>query len=145
MLNIRPYASSDLASLTELMTDLGTPSTLEDMQKRMERMEASPNYCTFVATMNDAVVGMIGIRMQFSYVSSDLKTQISALVTKEEFQGRGIGKALIKHVEEWMEARGSHFVYLTSGIKESRSAAHEFYKKAGFEITGYRFAKRSGK
>lgn len=142
MIQIRQYTSSDLESLTELMTDLGSPSTIDDMGKRMIQIESNPHYYTFVATLDDKVVGMMGARLNMAYTGNRLKTQISALVTKKEYQGQGIGKALISHIEEWARSRGSDFLYLTSGIKKEREDAHEFYKKNGFEITGYRFVKR---
>jgi len=31
---------------------------------------------------------------------------------------------------------------VTSGMKEDRLKAHEFYKSVGFKITGYRFVKK---
>ncbi|MBP3965100.1 GNAT family N-acetyltransferase [Paenibacillus lignilyticus] len=143
MVIVRPYESeSDLESLTALMADLGSPSTPQDMRLRMAHIGGSPNYFTFVAELEGAVVGMVGLRMQFSYVSSDIKTQISSLVTKKEFQGRGVGRALLAHVERWVQEQGGHFIYLNSGIKEERLEAHEFYKKRGYTITGYRFAKK---
>ena len=49
MIQIREYHSLDLQSLTELMTDLGSPSTVEDMEKRMGLIEGNPFYFTFVA------------------------------------------------------------------------------------------------
>jgi GNAT superfamily N-acetyltransferase len=91
----------------------------EDMEKRMSLIESTNNYYTFVAMISGVVVGMIGIRMQLSYVSEYLKTQVSALVTKEEFQGKGVGRALLEHVEQWVQEMGSNFIYLTSGIKDS--------------------------
>lgn len=142
MIKIRPYAQEDIESLTELMTDLGSPSSIEEMEERMKLIESRTNYFTFVATLNEKVVGMIGVRQNFTYTSNKIKTQISALVTKKEYQGQGIGKALITFIEEWTRSNGSDFLYLTSGIKEERFNAHEFYKKNGFEITGYRFVKR---
>lgn len=145
MIIVRPYSFSDIEALTELMTDLGTPSSIEDMKKRMEIIDATPGYFTFVASKDDIVVGMIGIRMQQSYVSNDLKTQIAALVTKKQYQGQGVGKALIKHVEAWIQEKGFNALYLTSAIKEERLDAHEFYKKLGYEINGYRFVKKIDK
>ena len=63
-------------------------------------------------------------------------------MTKKEFRNRGIGKALIKCVEEWAVMEGSEVIVLTSGIKEERIKAHDFYKSIGFDITGYRFVKK---
>lgn len=142
LVDIREYCSSDLEGLTDLMADLGSPSTIEDMKKRMELIEANPFYYTFVATRSDRVVGMIGVRLNGTYTSNKMKTQISSLVTKKKYRGQGIGKALISFIEEWTQSQGSDFLYLTSGMKKERFNAHEFYKKQGFNATGYRFVKR---
>lgn len=142
MVKVRAYVDSDLAGLAALMADLGSPTSIEDMKLRMERIAGSPNYFTFVAVLDHQIVGMIGLRMQHSYVSNDLKTQVSSLVVKPEVQGHGVGKALLAHAEDWAVEQGSHFVYVNSGIKEERTDAHAFYKKRGYSVTGYRFAKK---
>jgi GNAT superfamily N-acetyltransferase len=142
MFKIRPFNSDDVEPLAELMSDLGYPTTADQMKQRMKYIEAEPNYYTFVATMNGIVVGMIGIRQVFYYEEDGCATQISALVTKKEFEGQGVGTALIRFSEKWAVDHHSNGLYLTSGMKPERIRAHEFYKKQGFEITGYRFVKR---
>nr|WP_084783583.1 GNAT family N-acetyltransferase [Paenibacillus sp. FJAT-26967] len=141
-MQIRPYNRTDLEEMTALMTDLGSPTSVEDMQKRMELIELNPYFYTFVAVLDDKVVGMIGVRLNLTYTSNLLKTQIASLVTKKEYQGQGIGRALLDFIEEWAQQQGSKFIYLTSGASEERQNAHAFYKKRGFEITGYRFVKK---
>ncbi|MFD2618756.1 GNAT family N-acetyltransferase [Terrilactibacillus laevilacticus] len=141
MVEIRKYKPSDIVQLTELMTDLGCPSSLEEMKVRMERIELNSNYFTFVATLNDTVVGMIGITLHHTYTNNNVKTQITSLVTKKEFRGQGIAKKLVKYIEEWSHSKGSNFIYLLSGNSEKRINAHALYKYLGFEITGYRFVK----
>jgi len=49
---------------------------------------------------------------------------------------------LVQYVEDWSKMNGSEIIALTSGIKDERRKAHEFYKSVGFEITGYRFVKK---
>lgn len=142
MIEIRPYVSTDVTDLMQLMTDLGYPSTVEDMKIRMELIESNPYYSTFVAIMGEQVVGMIGVRLQITYTNNNLKTQISSLVIKQEYQGKGIGSALIQHVKKWSKNKGSDFLYLMSGMREEREEAHKFYQKLGFEITGYRFVQK---
>jgi GNAT superfamily N-acetyltransferase len=119
MINIREYAPSDLESLTVLMTDLGSPSSVEDMEKRMKLIESNPYYSTFVAIINDKVVGMAGVRLNITYTSNKLKTQISSLVTKKEYQGQGIGRALINYIEEWCRSRALIFYTLQAGLKKN--------------------------
>ncbi|AZN40995.1 GNAT family N-acetyltransferase [Paenibacillus albus] len=142
MVEVRAYRETDLEGLAALMVELGSPTSVLDMQLRMERISATPNYYTFVAVLEETIVGMIGLRMQHSYVSNDLKTQVSSLAVKSGMQGKGIGKALLAHAEEWAKQQGSYFVYINSGIKEERTDAHAFYKKRGYAVTGYRFAKK---
>jgi GNAT superfamily N-acetyltransferase len=142
MIHIRPYHSTDLEALTELMSDLGYPTSVEQMKRRMEQIEAIPSYATFIASIDNKVVGMAGLRQNYTYEEDGCATQISTIVVKNEFQGKGIGKALVLFVEEWAAARNSTCIYLTSGIKPERMKAHQFYTAVGFETTGYRFVKR---
>lgn len=142
MIKIRQYNSSDIVQFTELMEDLGYPSSLEEMKTRMRNIESNPNYFTFVAILNDTVVGMAGITLHTTYTNNNVKTQLTSLVTKKEFRGQGIAKKLVKYIEEWAQSNNSDFIYLLSGISEKRMKAHELYKYLGYDITGYRFVKR---
>ncbi|TBL76001.1 GNAT family N-acetyltransferase [Paenibacillus thalictri] len=141
MMEIRPYIPGDDGDLTELMADLGYPTTMDKMIQRMEVISATPHCYTFVAVKDGAVVGMIGCRDIYYYEEDGVVTQISILVTKQELQGQGIGKALVTFAEQWAREKGSNALYLTSGIKPERERAHAFYKRMGFAVTGYRFVK----
>lgn len=141
-MDIRKYNFSDLNHLTELMEDLGYPTTSEKMKARMEVMEATPSYFTFVAIKDERVVGMVGCRDIYYYEDDGFVIQISLLITKGSYQRQGIGKALISFIEHWAIERGANSLYLTSGIKPERQKAHKFYEKMGFAITGYRFVKK---
>jgi GNAT superfamily N-acetyltransferase len=139
---VRAYEAADLEVVASLMEDLGYPTTTDEMQRRMDVILSNPFYHTFVAELEGQAVGLIGIRLSTNYEVDDVVTYISALVVRKELQGQGIGKQLIRYVEDWSIHNGSNLLYLTSGIKEERKAAHELYLKLGFEITGYRFVKR---
>jgi ribosomal protein S18 acetylase RimI-like enzyme len=142
MITIRPFQSIDLDDLTELMSDLGYPTTVEKMKNRMELINTVPKHSTYVAVMHEKVVGMIGIRDVYFYEEDGIATQISLLVMKSDFEGRGIGKKLVRFVEDLAIKNGSNCLLLTSGIKPERERAHHFYKAIGFEVTGYRFVKK---
>ncbi|CAM3924089.1 GNAT family N-acetyltransferase [Paenibacillus alkaliterrae] len=142
MIHIRAYQVKDLVPMTELMFDLGYPTSVDSMKNRMSIIENLTEYATYVAEIAEKVVGMIGIRQIYSYEEDGFVTQISLLVTKKEYEGRGIGTALVRFAEEWAKERHSPMLYLTSGIKPERVRAHEFYKTLGFETSGYRFTKK---
>ncbi|MDQ8735322.1 GNAT family N-acetyltransferase [Paenibacillus sp. LHD-38] len=142
MIHVRPYQPEDLIVMTELMKDLGYPTTEEQMRNRMSVIETLSGTFTFLADLNGKAVGMMGIRHVYSYEEDGFVIQISLLVTKKEYEGQGIGKALVSFAESWAVAQDAEILYLTSGIKPERERAHAFYKAIGFEATGYRFVKR---
>lgn len=56
---------------------------------------------------------------------------------KESAQGRGIGRLLFEEIERWGKTRECHYEILVSG--NSRSGAHEFYRKLNFEeVKGFK-------
>ncbi|MUG43563.1 GNAT family N-acetyltransferase [Paenibacillus woosongensis] len=143
MVLIRKYNSSDLEAVTDLMADLGYPTDVDSMKQRMKLIENNPGYFTFVATIQDhEVVGMIGTRLVHYYEGDGVTVQISIVVVREDLQGKEIGKELLAFIENWAKEKGANSLYLSSGIKPERIKAHEFYKKNGFDINGYRFVKR---
>lgn len=142
-MEIRPYQSGDLESITALMSELGYPVVKDQMNIRMENMEAALIYHTFVAVQEEQVAVMIGCRDILSYENDGFATQISAWVTKKELQGQGIGSALVEFVEKWALERGANALLLTSGSSPERKRAHEFYEKLGYAKTGFRFVKTS--
>lgn len=142
MIDIRPYQEEDLIAMSELMLDLGYATTAEQMRNRMSIIAALPGSYTYLAAIKGKVAGMIGIRQVYAYEEDGFVTQISLLVTKKEYEGQGIGTALVRFAEAWALERHSGMLYLTSGIKPERMRAHAFYKSIGFEATGYRFIKK---
>ncbi|HET7629473.1 MAG TPA: GNAT family N-acetyltransferase [Bacillales bacterium] len=139
---IRPYEPKDLEALTEIITEFSSPTTVEEMRERMQRIEANPMYATFIAIYECEAAGMAGVRLHATYTGNRLKTQISTIVTKEAYRRRGVAGALVAHIEKWAQEQGSDFLYLMSGKGDHRAAARQFYKNHGFDITGYRFVKK---
>ena len=61
------------------------------------------------------------------------------LVVGSEERERSVGRALISAVEDWTRRRGAEAIMLTT--HERRAGAHEFYRRMGYDRTGYRFYK----
>ena len=62
-----------------------------------------------------------------------------AFAVSPEHRGRGVGRALISAAEDRAEQRGAKDTMLTT--HKRRAGAHEFYRRIGYEATGYRFYK----
>ncbi|GAB6926091.1 GNAT family N-acetyltransferase [Paenibacillus sp. JCM 10914] len=141
-MQIRPYQREDLEALTALISDLGYPVMKDQMNIRMDNMEAAPFYHTFVAEREGSVVGMVGCRDILSYERDGYTTQIHALITKKELQGQGIGRTLVEFTEKWAIERGANALVLTSGDKTEWQHISEFYERLGFVRSGLRYVKK---
>jgi len=142
MIVVRAFSFEDLDAVAELMAELGYPASRAQMRNRMEAMSADPMYATLVAELDGEVAGMAGLRLLYGYEHDHPVAQISALVTKAAYRGRGIGKELIRRAEQWAKERGAAAIVLTSGNRPEREAAHRFYRYMGFSVTGQRYSKK---
>jgi GNAT superfamily N-acetyltransferase len=136
---IRTAQSADVEALANLMTELGYPTSSEDMHRRYEAISADPSYATLVAASGGEVLGMVGLHFERSYESDGNLARIMALVVGSAHRGRGVGEALISAAEDWGRRKGAGDLMLTTHKRRAR--AHEFYRRMGYEATGYRFRK----
>ncbi len=91
-----------------------------------------------VAMRRERVVGLAVFRV-FENTHAGRRFYVDDLVTDETHRSSGIGAALLRYLEVEARARGCAAVELESGSQ--RLAAHRFYFREGFVITGFSFKK----
>ncbi len=88
----------------------------------------------FVASFGRRVIGFIVFNM------TNLDDNMDNVVVAKNEQGKGVGKALVRHVEALAKFRGMDFV--TTGTTENARGvpwkAYGFWMKMGYEDTGKR-------
>ena len=119
---IRVATDKDTFALASLITELGSPTSPEEMQRRVERVRGRSDLTAFVALAEGSIVGMAGLLVTPSFVRSTPDGQIIALVVAETHRGRGVGRELMKRAEAWLAGKGVKRVSLTSGLH--RASAH---------------------
>jgi GNAT superfamily N-acetyltransferase len=139
---IRSAQSADVEALANLMTELGYPTSSEQMRRRFEAISDDPSYATLIAEREGEVLAMVGLRFERSYESDDACTRIRAFVVGSEHRERGVGRALISVAEDWARRRGARDVMLAA--HKRRTDAHRFYLSMGYELTGHLFYKALG-
>ncbi len=60
---VRETEERDLGVLAKLMTELGYPISVEEMNRRLEGISADPSYCTLVAETEGHVIGVAGLHV----------------------------------------------------------------------------------
>ena len=92
------------------------------LQKDYERV--------FVAECGGAVAGFVHAE-QYEVLYYPTMVNILGLAVGEAFRRFGVATKLMAAVEEWARACGINEIRLNSGI--TRTGAHEFYRKNGFD------------
>ncbi|WP_051560381.1 GNAT family N-acetyltransferase [Clostridium beijerinckii] len=136
---VRDINNGDFETLTELIKQLGYPSTLSKVSDRLSKINSSKNYKTFVAEVSGKVVGFIGLSKLYAYEYDGDYVRIVALIVSEQYRGKGIGSKLVEAAEKWALEENSIAVSLNSGI--NRKEANSFYESIGYSIKGYSFSK----
>ncbi|HKC81617.1 MAG TPA: GNAT family N-acetyltransferase, partial [Gemmatimonadaceae bacterium] len=112
---IRPAVASDAEALSELLTQLGYPSTVSDVADRLDALAAFPRAVAFVAINGyGEVVGLVTGHLFPSIHDNNPVAWLTTLVVLEDARGAGIGSALVKHVEEWATKAGARRLAVTS-------------------------------
>jgi len=91
-----------------------------------------------VAAVDARVCGVAVYRFMRN-THAGLKMYVDDLVTDCAQRSRGIGHALLVHLEQVARERGAHSLDLDSGVQ--RQQAHKFYFHEGFVITSFSFRK----
>ena len=128
---IRPGRLEDAEALATLATQLGYPSTPDEITARLRRILPHPDQAVFVAELPGA--GPRGFAHVLAGVAleSGPRAEILGLVTDESLRSRGIGRRLVAEAERWAQARGFTVICVRSQLK--RTDAHRFYEGLGYE------------
>jgi GNAT superfamily N-acetyltransferase len=141
-INTREAAMTDITALTDLMNQLGYPTTKDEMNSRFTNIQHHEDYKTFVATADSQVVGMVGMTKGYFYEQNGIYVRVLALVTNTECRQHGIGKQLMEAAENWAREIGAGTILLNCGNREERKVAQQFYQKIGYQIKSSGFVKK---
>ena len=126
---IRPMREEDLETVSELAMLANPHATKEKYREHVsDELKENPDLA-FVAVHGDKVVG---------YVQGDTRgsmTTLEDLAVANNYQGKGIGKQLLKTELEALKKKGAKIVFAEVHYKNAR--AIPFYYRHGFRISGF--------
>jgi ribosomal protein S18 acetylase RimI-like enzyme len=147
---IRPCDLSDLEALRNIawqtyddtFRHLNKPANMDAYlatafdRERLQSELGNPHSTFFFLVTEGAVAGYL--KLNEADAQTDLRDpgalEIERVYVRRDFQGLGLGKALIEKSLEVARERGRHFVWL--GVWEKNGNAIAFYKKMGFSRIG---------
>ncbi len=135
---IRRVAVSDAPEIARLAHALGYPASAGEMASRLHVLQPLPAH--FVAVAEGPRAGLLGWvaaerRMR---LESGEQVEIVGLVVDAKHRRAGVGKALVRAVEQWAASQGVATLSVSSNI--ARAEAHAFYEGMGYARAKTRYA-----
>jgi len=134
MTEIRPIRATDAPRLTGLLAQLGYPSELDAVTRRLAGVLNSGTRQVLVAVPADEsrIDGYIGVERRL-VLEVDERVEITGLVVDSAARRTGLGRALVTAAERWALRHGLHTVVVRSNVV--RPESHPFYQGIGYERT----------
>jgi GNAT superfamily N-acetyltransferase len=140
MITIRRATPEDAEIAQHLLVELGYVDDVRFLRERIAFFnDGKPDQAVFVAEQDGIVVGILAFRAFPYFHKPGKQGRVIALVVTECARGQGVGKALMRHAEEFATECGCQKMELTTGTQ--RKEAHRFYESMGYEETSKRYLK----
>jgi ribosomal protein S18 acetylase RimI-like enzyme len=142
---VRPPEPTDFAAISELLEQLGYPSTEEQVAARLSAMGASPDHHVLVAELRISpqerfLAGLVALEIGHFFHKDEPHAHLTAVVSDRRFRHRGIARALLEEAQAIARRAGCDLVHVRSN--HQRDDAHAFYRALGFEETHLTFDKK---
>lgn len=139
---IREAREQDIARILELYREAGIEAepgfTPQQACAQLALFRRYPSLRVFVAELEGEVVGTYELLIMDNLAKRGRKSGVvEDVAVSPRHQGRGIGRAMMRHAQAQCRMEGCYKLALSSGLK--RSGAHDFYDALGFEKHGYSF------
>lgn len=133
-MEVRRAAPRDVPGLAVLLEQLGYPTSLAGLERRLERLDSD----LYVADDGE-LLGLAALQVMHVLQHDSPSARLTALVVREDARGRGVARALVATIESAAREAGCERLHVTTA--NHRADAHAAYRALGFEDTGRRYAK----
>ena len=127
---VRLAKASDARHIAILCLQLGYPASQEQVQRRLERIQQEDHHALYVAERSDGhVIGWVHAYVRHLLVA-DAHAEVGGLVVDQDCRKRGVGRLLMRTIEQWARRQGCRAVRVRSNVV--REGAHAFYRRIGY-------------
>jgi len=152
VLVIRAFGAGDREFLARVAprirpAQITSPRDSEAMDRFFQALErgrllTEPDAEAFVATVAGEPCGLVSVHPDADHFTGHPRAYVDVLVVAEEAEGRGVGRALMSHVEQWAQEHSCCEVVLD--VFASNDRAIQFYERCGYRPDHIRMAKPLG-
>jgi GNAT superfamily N-acetyltransferase len=128
-ISIRTARNSDADAVANLTAQLGYDVATPGLRERLAHILERTDQRLLIAEDDSRPVGWLHAAVA-EFVEADPFVVIAGLVVDRNCRGRGIGRMLVHHAEQWARERQFSIVRLWSSA--GRVSAHRFYERLGY-------------
>lgn len=136
---VRPAATGDASDVARLLGHLGYPCDAAEAAERIAVVIADRRQHLLLAEVDGEACGLVALYTMYSLPNGNELARITALVVAPEQARCGIGRLLLREVEQLSRRHGIHRIEVTSNAR--RVEAHAFYRGCGYSDDSRRFVK----
>jgi GNAT superfamily N-acetyltransferase len=138
---IKAMAPNDITAARMLLSQLGYELNTNEVERRYNAVRERGDHAVFVAEEDGRIIGFLHLYERPAF-DKPPEVIVQAIVVHQSARGTGIGKTIMSMAERWAIERGYSSIALTSNV--SRSGAHSFYNRLGYQIeaTSHLFRKQ---
>lgn len=129
---VRDAASDDVATVARLWEELGHSLSQGHVADQLRVHRSRESAGALVAERDGVVIGFASYQSTSGFEPGRI-CQLTSLVVTEEHRRMGVGQAILEEVERRARDAGCSLLWLMSGRRPEREAAHRFYPALGFK------------
>jgi GNAT superfamily N-acetyltransferase len=127
--HIRRATEADAASIARLTTELGYPTSPEEIHARLAELLARETQFIAVAEQPEGVAAWAAAEERV-LLESGRRAELVGLVVTYQARRLGLGRRLVSEAEVWARNRGLPSISVRSNVL--RAEAHPFYERLGY-------------
>ncbi|MBN2478774.1 MAG: GNAT family N-acetyltransferase [Parachlamydiales bacterium] len=129
---IREPTVADSNVLASLSEQLGYPVESKDIEKNILLYSSIPFHKAWIFEIEDTVIGYVAVAITHYFHRQGSFLRIIALVVDQHYRKLGVGKKLLKVVEDYARQKNCSHVELSSGMHRAKLGSHDFYRSLGY-------------
>ncbi|MDQ8023393.1 MAG: GNAT family N-acetyltransferase [Moraxellaceae bacterium] len=142
LISLREAVPDDAAQLMPLLSELGYAQQEQALQQRIAALHR-PQDSVWVAEGEGHLLGVASLHLVPMFHASEALGKVTALVVSASARGQGLGRMLLRALEEHAWRHGATRMEVISG--NHRPQAHAFYQHLGYAATSQqRFIRQLG-
>jgi predicted N-acetyltransferase YhbS len=135
-IKIRRVNMCDVKELLPLISQLGYPTTEENLIARIALYQLGQNDFAWVATEDESIIGCIALHLYDLFHSTERYARIVSLVVNDSHRRKGIGKRLLQYAEKFASKKNCSMLELSTSLKREKFGAPTFYGTLGYQNQG---------